>query len=77
MFLLLAALSLCYCAQSFSSCGEWGLLFVVVRGLLFIYFGCAGSSLLLGLYFWRAGLLSSCSVRGLLLVASLGAGPQL
>ena len=30
----LAALSLCCCAQVFSSCGERGLLFVAVRGLL-------------------------------------------
>ena len=27
-------LGLCCCAQAFSSCGERGLLFVVVRGLL-------------------------------------------
>ena len=32
--LLLAALGLRGCARAFSSCGEWGLLFVVVRGLL-------------------------------------------
>ena len=31
---ILAALGLRCCAQAFSSCGEWGLLFVVVRGLL-------------------------------------------
>ena len=30
----MAALGLCCCAQAFSSCGEWGLLFVGVRGLL-------------------------------------------
>ena len=30
----MAALGLCCCARAFSSCGEWGLLFVVVRGLL-------------------------------------------
>ena len=30
----LAALCLHYCAQAFSSCGERGLLFVAVRGLL-------------------------------------------
>ena len=34
--LYLAELSLCYCAQAFSSCGKWGLLFVVVRGLLIV-----------------------------------------
>ena len=32
--LFLAALGLCCCAQAFSSCGERGLLFVAVRGLL-------------------------------------------
>ena len=30
----MAALGLCCCAQAFSSCGERGLLFVAVRGLL-------------------------------------------
>ena len=33
-FLFLAALGLCCCTRAFSSCGERGLLFVVVRGLL-------------------------------------------
>ena len=32
--LFFAALGLCCCARAFSSCGEWGLLFVVVHGLL-------------------------------------------
>ena len=32
--LLLALLGLLCCAQAFSSCGERGLLFVAVRGLL-------------------------------------------
>ena len=32
--LFLAVLGLCCCARAFSSCGEQGLLFVVVRGLL-------------------------------------------
>ena len=32
--LFLAVLGLCCCAQAFSSCGEQGLLFVAVRGLL-------------------------------------------
>ena len=31
---LLAVLGLCGCVQAFSSCGEQGLLFVAVRGLL-------------------------------------------
>ena len=34
LFLFLAALGLCCCAWAFSSCGEQGLLFVVVHGLL-------------------------------------------
>ena len=34
MYLFLAVLGLCCCAWTFSSCGEWGLLFVAVRGLL-------------------------------------------
>ena len=29
-----ASLGLCCCAWAFSSCGEWGLLFVKVHGLL-------------------------------------------
>ena len=32
--IFLAALGLCCCARAFSSCGERGLLFVAVRGLL-------------------------------------------
>ena len=34
IYLLLAALGLRCCARAFSSCGEWGLPFVVARGLL-------------------------------------------
>ena len=34
IYLFLAALGLRCCVLAFSSCGEWGLLFVVVRGLL-------------------------------------------
>ena len=33
-YLFLAALGLRCCARAFSNCGEWSLLFVVVRGLL-------------------------------------------
>ena len=33
-FFFLAVLGLCCCAWAFSSCGEWGLLFIVVRRLL-------------------------------------------
>ena len=34
IYLFLAVLGLHFCAWAFSSCGEWGLLFVAVRGLL-------------------------------------------
>ena len=34
LFLFLAALGLCCCTRTFSSCGERGLLFVAVHGLL-------------------------------------------
>ena len=34
MYLFLAALGLRCCARASSSCGQWGLLFVAVRGLL-------------------------------------------
>ena len=34
IYLFLAALGLCCCMRAFSSCGERGLLFVVVHGLL-------------------------------------------
>ena len=34
IYLFLAALDLCCCAWAFSSCGERGLLFVAVHGLL-------------------------------------------
>ena len=34
LFLFLAELGLCCCTRAFSSCGEWGLLSVAVRGLL-------------------------------------------
>ena len=34
LFIYLAALGLCFCARDFSSCGERGLLFVAVHGLL-------------------------------------------
>ena len=33
-YLFLVALGLCCCARAFSSCGEQGLLFIVVRSLL-------------------------------------------
>ena len=34
LYLFLAVLGLRCCAQAFSSCGEWRLLFIAVRGLL-------------------------------------------
>ena len=34
IYLFLAALGFGCCTRAFSSCGEWGLLFVAVRGLL-------------------------------------------
>ena len=34
LFVCLAALGLRCCVQAFSSCGEWGLLFIAVRRLL-------------------------------------------
>ena len=36
LLFILAVLGLCCCAWAFSSCGEWGLLFVAVRGLLIV-----------------------------------------
>ena len=36
IYLFLAALGLHCCAWAFSSCGEWGLLFVAVHGLLIV-----------------------------------------
>ena len=36
LFLFLAVLGLRSCEQAFSSCGEWGLLFVAVCGLLVV-----------------------------------------
>ena len=35
-YLFLAALGLRCCAQAFSSCSEWGLLFIAVCGLLIV-----------------------------------------
>ena len=44
IYLFLAALGLCCCAQAFSSCGEWGLLFVAVcRLLIAVAFLCFGA----------------------------------
>ena len=49
IYLFLAALGLPCCVRAFSSCGEWGLLFVAVRGLLIVVashcggFSCCGA----------------------------------
>ena len=34
IFYFLAVLGLCCCSRAFSTCGEWGLLFVALRGVL-------------------------------------------
>ena len=39
----MAVLGLCFCAQGFSSCGEQGLLFVVVHRLLIVVASCCGA----------------------------------
>ena len=36
IYLFMAVLGLCFCARAFSSCGEWGPLFIAVRGPLTI-----------------------------------------
>ena len=36
IYLFLVALGLCCCVRAFSSCGEQGLLFVAVHGLLIV-----------------------------------------
>ena len=36
IYLFLSALGLRCCAHTFSTCGEWGLLFIAVRGLLIV-----------------------------------------
>ena len=36
VYLFMAVLGLCCCAWAFSSCGERGLLFIAVRGLLIV-----------------------------------------
>ena len=36
IYLFLSALGLCCCARAFSNCGERGLLFIVVHGLLIV-----------------------------------------
>ena len=44
VFVFLAVLGLWCCASAFSSCGEWGLLFVVMHRLVFVgAFFCCGA----------------------------------
>ena len=55
IYLILAALGLCCCARAFSSCREWGPLFVAVRGLLTVVASRSTGSRHVGF--------SSCSTR--------------
>ena len=70
---LLAALGLCCCTRAFSSCGEWGLPFVEMRGLLLAVASLAVEHGLqvrrLSSYGWRdlEHRLSSCGTRAQLL----------
>ena len=55
IYLFFAVLALCCCMRAFSSCGEWGLLFVVVRGLLIVVVSlCCGA--------WALGAWASVAV---------------
>ena len=58
LFFFLAALGLRCCARAFSSCGEQGLLFIAVRGLLI-----AEASLLLRSLGSRHAGFSNCSTQ--------------
>ena len=60
-YLFLAALGLRCCARAFSSCGERGLLFVAVRGLLIVVASRCGARASVVV----AGGLSSCGSRAL------------
>ena len=51
-------LSLCCCAQAFSSCGEWRLLFTVVQGLLTVVASFIAEYTLQGLGFRNCGMLA-------------------
>ena len=61
LFLFLAVLGLRFCARAFSSCGEWGPLFIAVRGPLTIAASLAAEQRLQTLR------LSSCGSRAQLL----------
>ena len=59
-------LGLCCCAQAFFSCGEWGLLFVAVRGLLIVVTShCRARALGAQASVVVARGLSSCGLRAL------------
>ena len=74
IYLFLAALGLCCCVRAFSSCGERGLLFVAVRGLLI-----AGSSLVAehGLQVCRLSLVVAHGLQQLWLAGSRAQAQQL
>ena len=65
IYLFLAALGLCCCTWAFSSCGERGLLFLVVRGLLIVVASLCFGARSLGA--WASVVvahgLSSCGLR--------------
>ena len=58
---LLVVLGLCFCARAFSSCGEWGPLFIAVRGPLTI------AASLVAEHRLQTRRLSSCGSRAYLL----------
>ena len=65
-------LGLRFCARAFSSCGEWGPLFIAVRGPLTIAASLVAEHRLQTRYFWLRWVF--VAVRGLLLaVTSLAA----
>ena len=61
----LAALGLRCCVRAFSNCGEWGLLFVTVRGLLITVACCGAQALGVWASVVVARSLSSCDLRAL------------
>ena len=69
MYLIWAALGLCCCTRAFSSCGERGLLFVVVHGLLIEVASLVAEHGLWALGVWASVVvvrgLSSCGSRAL------------
>ena len=61
IYLFLAVLGLHFCARAFSSCGEWGPLFIAVRGPLTI------AASLVAEHRLQTGRLSNCGSRAQLL----------